>query len=194
MGSSGSKASSPNNGPSFANNNLYDFLQGTSKGLHIHSLTPSSPASLSGLESFFDFITHLNGERVESANDWTMMLEEVYRKMDGAPSPLYLIVYSSKTTTLRNITVIPTLQISGNAGESSVAIGAGVKECDFSNAHERVWHVLEVIPGSPAALSGLVEQTDYIVGSRDVEGGKGLVAKSDFGTLVSLFEKRFFIL
>lgn len=97
-------------------------LQGSSVGLHILSL--HGPAAQSGLEIYFDYITHINGIRTTSQ----LPLFKLNQK------PINLIVYSSKTTLLRNIHVIP----HGNE------LGINGKFCDFERAHERVWHLLQM--------------------------------------------------
>lgn len=176
---------------------LQDFLHGSSKGLHILSLKQALPASRAGLEPFFDFITHVDGERVRGVQEWSQYLDMQYYSQSqhlnpSSLKPLHLIVYSSKSTSLRNVSIFPVLALNSTneVGGSRITIGANVKDCDFANVHERVWHVLEVVPGSPAALSGLVAESDYIVGSRDGDGSNALIDKNDFGALVALFEHK----
>jgi hypothetical protein len=98
-------------------------LQGSSLGFHVIEL--SGPAAQAGLEPFFDFITHINGSRIERDLPDLKAL---------AGTAVNIIVYSSKTCILRNLQVVP--------NEKGVGIKGRV--CDFSQSHERVWHILEV--------------------------------------------------
>jgi hypothetical protein len=60
-------------------------------------------------------------------------------------------------------------------------LGIQCRLCDFSTAHEQIWHILDVLEGSPASVAGLQAFDDYVVGSRY----QLLKAKDDFGKLVS---------
>lgn len=73
---------------------------------------------------------------------------------------MLLRVYSSKTQQFRDVTLIP----SDNWGGQGL-LGLSIRYCSFKGANESVWHVLEVHPGSPAAMAGLQPFTDYIIGT-----------------------------
>ncbi|KAJ3305016.1 Golgi reassembly-stacking protein 2 [Kappamyces sp. JEL0829] len=158
-------------------------LEGSSYGFHILKVAfvlilmaqihPNSPAFAANLDVYFDFITHLAGVRVRTEKELLSIIGAHWRK------PLSLIVYSSKTTTLRNVTIIPQ-----GSEQARATLGCAVKLCDFNQAHERVWHILDVSDDSPAMHAGLVSNTDYIVASREGD----LYEKQDFGALVGLYE------
>jgi len=69
-------------------------------------------------------------------------------------------VFSSKTMSVREVTLVP----SRNWGGQGV-LGVSIRFCSFDRANENVWHILDVQPNSPAALSGLRSNSDYIIGS-----------------------------
>jgi len=52
-------------------------------------------------------------------------------------------------------------------GGSGLA-GITIRLCTFDYVNEHVWHVLYVYPNAPAALGGLENHTDYIVGTPDL--------------------------
>lgn len=65
-------------------------------------------------------------------------------------------VWSAKGQTLRQITIpIPA---------SDPSLGVSLKWAPLSDA-ENVWHILDVIPHSPAYQGGLLPYSDYIVGT-----------------------------
>ena len=90
--------------------------------------------------------------------------------MDYSGKQVNLIVYSSKTLNLRNVSVIPTQN----------GLGLECKYCDFEYAHERVWHILEVFKNSPAEIAGLEGESDYIIGTTQ----KPLKEKDDFSRMI----------
>ena len=61
---------------------------------------------------------------------------------------------------VREVTLVP----SRNWGGQGV-LGVSIRFCSFDRANENVWHILDVQPNSPAALSGLRSNSDYIIGS-----------------------------
>ena len=74
-----------------------------------------------------------------------------------------MVVYSSKTQSVREATIVP----SHNWGGEGL-LGVSIRFCSFEGANENVWHVLEVNPNSPADLAGLKSHTDYIIGADSV--------------------------
>lgn len=55
-----------------------------------------------------------------------------------------------------------------------------MRMCEFESATDNVWHVLEVMEGSPAESAGLVPYGDWIIGW----SGGILSAENDFYDLV----------
>ncbi|KAJ3319006.1 Golgi reassembly-stacking protein 2 [Boothiomyces sp. JEL0866] len=140
-------------------------LEGSAIGFHILEIEPDSAAEKAGLEVYFDYITHCNGIRL---NEDPAILKDYISEN----KPLPLIVYSSKTMSLRMVSIV---------GKN---LGLKVKACSFEGAHERVWHVLEVQKDSPSFVSGLISNTDYIIGSPQ----RTLHRKEDFLNLVKDFK------
>ena len=77
--------------------------------------------------------------------------------------PAKLLVYSSKSMNVKEVTLIP----SKNWGGQGV-LGVSIRFCSFERANENVWHVLDVQSHSPASLAGLRSNTDYIIGSESL--------------------------
>ena len=145
----------------------------------------NSPGSRAGLEAFFDFIVAINGSRLDQDNDTLKLILSA-----NIEKPVKLLVYSSKTTTLKELTLVP----SKNWGGQGV-LGVSIRFCSFDRANENVWHIMvcmsarmrlfsivisyttytnltttptklkDVQPNSPAALAGLRSNSDYIIGS-----------------------------
>ena len=90
-----------------------------------------------------------------------------------------LQVWSSKRQELRDVDIVPSRSWStGTPALSAVPaqpsspveaedpslLGVSLRLCKVDAALDRVWHVLDVLDGSPAQDAGLVPFTDYIVG------------------------------
>lgn len=73
---------------------------------------------------------------------------------------MHLQVYSSKTQQFREVTLTPSADWGGQG-----LLGLSIRYCSFKGADENVWHVLEVHPGSPAAMAGLQPFSDFIIGT-----------------------------
>ncbi|XP_030607229.1 Golgi reassembly-stacking protein 1a isoform X2 [Archocentrus centrarchus] len=87
-------------------------------------------------------------------------------------------VYSTKTTRVRELLVVPSNMWGGQG-----LLGASVRFCSYQGANENVWHVLDVETSSPAALAGLQPHTDYIVGADQI-----LQDSEDFFSLIEAHE------
>lgn len=107
------------------------------------------------MEAFFDFIVTINGSRLDQDNDTLKLILNA-----NIDKPVKLLVYSSKTMNLREVTLVPTKNWGGQG-----VLGVSIRFCSFERANENVWHVLEVQPNSPASLAGLRSNSDYIIGS-----------------------------
>jgi len=59
-------------------------------------------------------------------------------------------------------------------------LGLSMRMCEFEAAMDNVWHVLEVLEGSPAESAGLVPYGDWIIGW----SGGVLTAENDFYDVV----------
>lgn len=81
---------------------------------------------------------------------------------------------------VREVTLVP----SRNWGGQGV-LGVSIRFCSFDRANENVWHILDVQPNSPAALSGLRSNSDYIIGSDTL-----LTEPEDLFTLIESSENK----
>lgn len=128
---------------------------GGTEGYHVLKVQDNSPGQKAGLEAFFDFIVAIAGTRLDQDND---MLKELLRQ--NVDKPVRVTVYSSKTQTIRELTLTP----SNNWGGQGL-LGVSIRFCSFEGANESVWHILEVHPNSPAELAGLRAYSDYVIGA-----------------------------
>ncbi|XP_069331656.1 Golgi reassembly-stacking protein 1 isoform X3 [Eulemur rufifrons] len=128
---------------------------GGTEGYHLFQVQENSPAQKAGLEAYFDFILTIGHARLNEDNDTLMALLKA-----NVEKPVKLEVFSTKTMRVREVEVVPSNMWGGRG-----LLGASVRFCSFSRAHEFVWHVLNVEPCSPAALAGLQPYTDYVIGA-----------------------------
>ncbi|EGX47809.1 hypothetical protein AOL_s00083g21 [Orbilia oligospora ATCC 24927] len=128
----------------------------------LRSIKPEVP-----LEPWFDFICGINGREIDDA-DPRLFQEEV---RNCAGYSVTLGVWSAKGQILRNITIpLPPV-----TEESPSPLGVSLKWMSLGVA-EDVWHVLDISPGSPAEVGGLLPYSDYIIGTPRgvVRGESGL--------------------
>ncbi|XP_069331654.1 Golgi reassembly-stacking protein 1 isoform X1 [Eulemur rufifrons] len=148
---------------------------GGTEGYHLFQVQENSPAQKAGLEAYFDFILTIGHARLNEDNDTLMALLKA-----NVEKPVKLEVFSTKTMRVREVEVVPSNMWGGRG-----LLGASVRFCSFSRAHEFVWHVLNVEPCSPAALAGLQPYTDYVIGADQL-----LQESEDFFTLIESHEGR----
>ncbi|XP_073705142.1 Golgi reassembly-stacking protein 1a [Garra rufa] len=147
--------------------------EGGTEGYHVHGIQEDSPADKAGLEPFFDFIISIGNNRLNQEND---MLKDLLKA--NVEKPVKMEVYSTKTMRIRELEVVPSNMWGGQG-----LLGASVRFCSFQGANENVWHVLDVESNSPAALAGLLEHSDFIVGADQV-----LQDSEDFFSLIEAHE------
>lgn len=128
---------------------------GGTEGYHVLRVQDNSPGQKAGLEAFFDFIVAIGSTRLDQDND---TLKELLRQ--NLDKVTKMTVYSSKTQTVREISITPSASWGGQG-----LLGVSIRFCSFEGANENVWHVLEVHPSSPAETAGLRAFTDYIIGA-----------------------------
>ncbi|XP_058799211.1 Golgi reassembly-stacking protein 2 [Phymastichus coffea] len=148
---------------------------GGTEGYHVLRVQDGSPGQKAGLEAFFDFIVAIGNTRLDQDND---TLKELLKA--GVDKELSITVYSSKTQSIRQSTIMPSMTWGGQG-----LLGVSIRFCSFEGANENVWHVLEVHPSSPAELAGLRPFTDYIIGSDSV-----LHESEDLFSLIEAHESR----
>jgi len=87
-------------------------------------------------------------------------------------------IVPSRGWALAQQAVLP-LEDSGFSPQPSL-LGLSMRMCEFESATDNVWHVLEVMEGSPAESAGLVPYGDWIIGW----SGGVLSAENDFYDVV----------
>ncbi|KAH7727522.1 Protein Y42H9AR.1 [Aphelenchoides avenae] len=131
---------------------------GGTEGYHVLRVQDNSPGQAAGLEPFFDFIICVGDTRLDKDND---ALKEALKS--NVDKPLELTVYNSKSQTIRQTQVVPSLSWGGQG-----LLGVSIRFCSFEGANQNVWHIVSVQPNSPAALAGLQANTDYVLGAESV--------------------------
>jgi hypothetical protein len=124
------------------------------------------------LDPWFDFIIGINGRTIDNA-DPTLFTTEV-RNCAGAT--ISLGVYSAKGQAIREIYAgVP----------QDEGLGLQLQWSPLSLG-EDVWHILDVMPNSPADVAGFLPYSDYVIGSPEgvLRGDGGL------GELVEEFMNR----
>uniref|UniRef100_A0A183IFV5 GRASP55_65 domain-containing protein n=1 Tax=Soboliphyme baturini TaxID=241478 RepID=A0A183IFV5_9BILA len=122
------------------------------------SVQENSPGQQAGLEPFFDFIIGVGNQRLDKDND---VLKEILKQY--VERPLDVVVYNSKTQTVRHTEITPSQKWGGQG-----LLGVSIRFCSFDGANQNVWHILNVQPNSPAFISGLQPEIDYILGAESV--------------------------
>ncbi|KAG0142205.1 hypothetical protein CROQUDRAFT_50611 [Cronartium quercuum f. sp. fusiforme G11] len=178
MGAQESHFAQPGVGPS--------ALRGV-KGYHVLRVAESSPASEAGIEPFFDFIVGIGGQSVtEDGDTLTAWLDQSEGK------PITLQVYSSRRQEVRDIRALPSRKWStissttANADQQPSLLGLSLRLCSPENALDNVWHILDIIEGSPAQDAGLVPFGDWVIGY----AGGILRGENDFYRIVEEHEER----
>jgi hypothetical protein len=177
--------------------------QPPSKALHVLRVTPSSPASKTDIEPFFDFVVGFQGDASINNLD-AAELEKIVEAHEGVP--LNLVVWNSKNQESRGAAVLSLILVMSNSLADTVPcakspvvvpiipsrawvhskpptngldikpslLGLSVRMCEPEISLENVWHVLDVLEGSPAESAGLVPYGDWIIGwSGGVLGAEG---------------------
>ena len=115
------------------------------------------------IEPWYDFVIGINGRQIEDPDVSSFAVE--IRNCAG--SNVALTIWSAKGQRVRTLQVaVPT---------PSPTLGLTLQWTSISST-EDVWHILDVIPDSPADLAGLLPYGDYIVGTPEgnVHGEAGL--------------------
>jgi hypothetical protein len=181
------------------------------RALHVLRVTPSSPASETTIEPFFDFVVGFEGDTLSSSqsNIDASQLEKIVEQHEGRI--LNLLVWNSKNKDTRGMlfrpsfvsgmcqlnssvvpitpsrvwsesapqTPTPNLQSDDSNAQPSL-LGLSMRMCEPEFSGDNVWHVMDVLEGSPAESAGLVPYGDWIIGW----SGGVLSAENDFYDLV----------
>ncbi|KZP31518.1 hypothetical protein FIBSPDRAFT_945044 [Athelia psychrophila] len=159
------------------------------RALHVLRVTPSSPASETTIEPFFDFVVGYDeGNDSLNAVD-AAQLERIVEEHEG--STLNLLVWSSKNKMTRVVPITPSRawampnslengKTGNGSNEQPSLLGLSMRMCEPQLSTDNVWHVMDVLEGSPAESAGLVPYGDWIIGW----SGGVLSAENDFYDLV----------
>ncbi|KAH9457012.1 hypothetical protein MJO29_010993 [Puccinia striiformis f. sp. tritici] len=136
------------------------------KAYHVLRVAECSPAAEAGIEPFFDYIVGIGGQQVtEDGEKLANWLDEAEGKS------IVLQVYSSRKQDVRSVQTSPSRKWSSNDQLGSgiqqpqpSLLGLSLRLCSPQNALANVWHVLDIIEGSPAQDAGLVPFGDWIIG------------------------------
>ncbi|KAJ7696028.1 GRASP55/65 PDZ-like domain-containing protein [Mycena rosella] len=163
------------------------FATPPSRALHVLRVTPESPASKTTIEPLFDFVVGFEGDSLASQNNIdAVVLERIVEGHEGRT--LNLLVWNTKNQQTRVVPIVPSRAWSLPSSESEQEDGAtqpsllglSMRMCEPEFAMDNVWHVLDVLEGSPAESAGLVPYGDYITGW----SGGVLSVEGDFYDLV----------
>jgi len=150
--------------------------------LHVLRVTPSSPASETSIEPFFDFVVGFQGDSLQSSSNIdASALEKIVEQHEGRS--LNLLVWNSKNKHTRVVPITPSRAWSlqdHNSDLQPSLLGLSMRMCGPELSGDNVWHVMDVIEGSPAESAGLVPYGDWIIGW----SGGVLSAENDFYDLV----------
>ncbi|KAI9179625.1 hypothetical protein H9P43_004953 [Blastocladiella emersonii ATCC 22665] len=135
------------------------------KGYHVLKVRDASPAYDAGLLSYFHFIVAVNGQSLARIlacdNEPALFPNTIKASVDR---PVTLTIFSGKTNDYADITLTPRWW----ADERDGLLGCSIRYCDYAGALMHVWHIVEVLPNSPASLAGLNIDSDYIVGTPEL--------------------------
>ncbi|WVQ66090.1 uncharacterized protein L199_004268 [Kwoniella botswanensis] len=171
--------------------------------LHVLRVVDSSPAD--GLvEPYFDYLIGISTEKGEH-QDLSTLSEEGSNSLVGLSKVIEenegrmvgLRVYNAKSQRIRDVHLTPSrvwaetlLQANGDSlptpstttsstGPKPSLLGLSLRVCNPANALESVYHVLDVLEGSPAEVS-LVPWGDYVL----AWSGGPLHSENDFYNLI----------
>ena len=106
------------------------------------------------LEPWFDFIIGINGRTIDNA-DPNLFAQEI---RNCAGSTISLGVYGVKGQQIR--------EIYASIPPDASSLGLSLQWTPLA-ASDDVWHILDVMPSSPADVAGLLPYGDYVIGSPD---------------------------
>ncbi|TXT13329.1 hypothetical protein VHUM_00696 [Vanrija humicola] len=141
--------------------------------LALHCLRVAEHSPADGLiEPFFDYLVGVDeassvptrgagaGPAVPSPAELARIVEANEERTIG------LTVYNAKTQRVREVHLTPSRAWSSTAEgkERASLLGLSVRVCNPTQALDNVWHILEVLEGSPAEMAGLVPFGDWVCG------------------------------
>lgn len=133
-------------------------IGGSSMGFQVLRVYPNSPGSQAGLKAYFDFIVAIGDKRFNKEDG---SLREILKA--SVDQKLKMVVFNTRSKAAREVEIIPNTSWGGSG-----LLGVSIKHSSFDRADERVWHVVEVDPGSPAHQAGFKAGEDYVIGSDSI--------------------------
>lgn len=133
-------------------------IGGSTMGYQVLRVYPNSPGSRAGLKAYFDFIVAIGNTRFDKEDG---SLREILKA--SVDQKIKMVVFNTRSKSVREVDIIPTTGWGGNG-----LLGVSIKHSSFDRADERVWHVVEVDPGSPAHQAGFQANEDYVIGSDSI--------------------------
>ncbi|KAK2465200.1 hypothetical protein APHAL10511_002554 [Amanita phalloides] len=141
-------------------------------------------ASKTDIEPFFDFVVGFEESSLSLRDQLdTSRIVEAHEERF-----LNLLIWSSKNKETRVVPIVPSRKWSLQSDDANESdpnfrpslLGLSMRICEPEKSADNVWHVLDVIEGSPAESAGLVPIGDWILGW----SGGVLSAENDFYDLV----------
>ncbi|PWZ03060.1 hypothetical protein BCV70DRAFT_197296 [Testicularia cyperi] len=195
---------------------LDDSQDAPKQGYHVVRVAAGSPAHLAGIEPFFDFCVGIDDVALDprrdvdgAGNSDTAGLGAWKSLEEREGTQVILNVWNSKRQQLRQVPIVPSRQWSSQPPDSNASstagaltpsqstsashavpqpslLGLSLRLCNPSQALSHVWHILEILEGSPAESAGMVPFGDFVIGWP----GGVLQAEGDFYDLVEAHTDR----
>ncbi|KAG5436941.1 hypothetical protein PCANB_001351 [Pneumocystis canis] len=133
--------------------NLTEALRGYEEekktyGFHVLWVEEGSAAEKAGIESYYDFIYEVDGVGLTEDSGWLCSY------FSNVMRPFCLAVWSLKNQDVRYVSLTPCKRF-----------GLFLRWCSINVVQKAVWHVLNIVSGSPAEIAGLLAYDDYIIGT-----------------------------
>lgn len=144
--------------PSTASEHAEVEIDGSKLGYRVLDVEENGPAACCGLVLYLDFITHVNGVRMDT-EDSTLI--ELVTENEG--KALNLTVYNCKRKALREVSFVPRRNWGGVG-----LLGLMVRFDAYEEFDQSVIRVLKVYPGSPAEEAGLTPSVDFLLGTTEI--------------------------
>jgi hypothetical protein len=154
------------------------------EGFQVVRVTNNSPAHVAGFVPFFDFITAVDKLHLDRENP-SFFFDYVRRNKDKA---ITCQVFNLRCRGARDLTLVPT-DSWGGVG----LLGCNVCWETADAALESTWHIVDVVPRSPAFKADLMAHRDYILGMQPAHDGAAITTfrdGSDFHSRVEEWRAR----
>lgn len=127
-------------------------------GYRILGIQDDSPAKNCEFVIYFDFIIAANDIMLTTLDSTFVDIIQAFENKE-----LKLTVYNSKTKVTRTVSLVP----SRSSWSGDGLLGVTIRFDTYANCDENVCRICEIENDSPADLAGLVQETDYILGSAE---------------------------